>query len=199
MFGNFVFFKYMYHAVIRPIITYCATVWIRALATDHNRKKLRSVQALALRIMSGALPGTPSEVLNYITCMPDIINFLNGEAAKGASRLQAYNDWTKETLPTGSGIFNAHSTINNEFIKNLDMPKANKDLIKPKLAFNKSYRLQYPKGTTDIELYKGNLKETISKINPEAITCYTDGSKNEKDDTGYGFIITTQNRPQRFI
>ena len=185
--------RWMYQAVIRPIITYCATVWIRALATDHNRKKLRSVQALALRIMSGALPGTPSEALNYITCTPDIINFLNGEAAKGASRLQAYNDWTKETLPTGSGIFNAHSTINNEFIKNLDMPKANKDLIKPKLAFNKSYKLQYPKGTTELELYKGNLKEAISKINPEAITCYTDGSKNEKDDTGYGYIITTHN------
>ena len=74
------------------ILCYSMDQCISNRPQPQEAQKCTGVQALALRIMSGALPGTPSEVLNYITCTPDIINFLNGEAAKGASRLQAYND-----------------------------------------------------------------------------------------------------------
>ena len=37
------------------------------------------------------------------------------------------------------------------------------------------------------------MAEEINRFAPETITCYTDGSKSEQGDTGYGYIITTEN------
>jgi len=62
--------KWLYTTVIRPMLTYCASIWIRATLTKHNAKKLERVQALALRIMTGAMPSTPFIALNYITTSP---------------------------------------------------------------------------------------------------------------------------------
>ena len=74
--------------VIRPILSYSATGWVRAL--DNNNKKLERVQALALRIMTGAFPSTPFNSLNHLMQTPHIGCYLKGEAAKGAARLKDY-------------------------------------------------------------------------------------------------------------
>ena len=166
--------KWMYTVVVRPILSYCAVIWVRALKTEDNTKKLKRVQALALRMMSGAMPGTSFEALDHITDTPSIVEFLKGEAAKGASRLQSYNDWTGETAPIGKGLIRAHTTINNDYIKDLSLPKADRDLTKPKLTLQADYELRYPT-TADIATYRQNLPVVLDQISPKAITCYTDG------------------------
>ncbi|MCP3680959.1 MAG: hypothetical protein GY782_12170, partial [Gammaproteobacteria bacterium] len=176
--------------MIRPILTYCAVIWIRALKTKLNSTKVRRVQALALRIMSGAFPSTPFNSLNHVTDFPDIIIFLEGEAAKGAARLQGYGDWTGETAPTGKGIIEAHSTINNKFLKEADIPKsAPRDLMKPVMTLNRKYTIHLP---DDNDTYRQTLFTIIPDQPAEAISGYTDGSKTE-DGTGGGFIITNNN------
>ena len=52
--------------------------WTRARATyiQHNTTKIRRLQALALRIMTGAMPSTPFISLNFLTNTPDIIVYL---------------------------------------------------------------------------------------------------------------------------
>ena len=184
--------KWLSLTTIRPILSYCSTVWIRALTTDHNRKKLCKVQALALRTLSGAMPGTPNEALDYIIGIPGIINYLNGEAAKGATRLQAQNTWTKETMPSEKTKITAHSSINNEYIKNLELPKATKDMMKPKLILKRTYTTRFP-SNEEAEQYKADTDSYIKNLAPETVTCYTDGSKTEDGDTGYGYITTTDN------
>ena len=82
--------KWMYTAVIRPILSYCCSIWIRATQIDTNARKLKRVQGLVLRMMSGAMPSTPFIALNHLTNTSDIILFLRGEAAKETARLQAY-------------------------------------------------------------------------------------------------------------
>ena len=69
------------------IVSYSATVWVRALDNKKNLKKLERVQALALRIITGAFPSTPSNSLNHLTETPHIGCYLKGEAAKGAASL----------------------------------------------------------------------------------------------------------------
>ncbi|MCP4489190.1 MAG: hypothetical protein GY820_18040 [Gammaproteobacteria bacterium] len=182
--------KWIYSAVIRPILTYCAVIWIRALKTKLNSTKVRRVQALALRIMSGAFPSTPFNSLNHVTDFPDIIIFLEGEAAKGAARLQGYGDWTGETAPTGKGIIEAHSTINNKFLMEADIPKtAPRDLMKPVMTLDRKYTIHLP---DDNDTYRQTLFTIIPDQPAEAISGYTDGSKTE-DGTGGGFIITNNN------
>ena len=59
--------KWIYKTVIRPILPYSATVWVRALGNKNNLKKLERVQALALRNMTGDFPSTPFNSLNHLT------------------------------------------------------------------------------------------------------------------------------------
>ena len=59
--------KWIYKTVIRPILPYSATVWVRALDNKNNLKKLERVQALALRNMTGDFPSTPFNSLNHLT------------------------------------------------------------------------------------------------------------------------------------
>ena len=64
--------------------------------SQHNASKMQKVQNLALKIMTGALPKSPAITLNKLANIPHIVSFIRGEAAKGASRLQGYGDWTGE-------------------------------------------------------------------------------------------------------
>ena len=81
---------WIYRTVVRPILSYSATVWDRAQDNKHDFKKPERVQDLALRIIAGAFPSTPFDSLNHLTETPHI----KGEAVNGAARLQVYNDWT---------------------------------------------------------------------------------------------------------
>ncbi|MCP4458360.1 MAG: reverse transcriptase-like protein [Cytophagales bacterium] len=183
--------KWLYTTVIRPILTYCVSIWIRATHTKHNAKKIERVQALALRIMSGAMPSTPFNTLNHITNTINIIPFLQGEAAKGASRLQGYGDWTSERRPSCKGNIKAHSTINNDFLDTLPIPKAAlRDLTRPIMKLESKFTIENP--INDLEEYRKTLDNIIRDTPNKTITCYTDGSRTDSG-SGAGYIITTDN------
>jgi hypothetical protein len=71
--------------------------------------------------MTGAMPRAPFDSLNHLTNTTDIIIFLQGEAAKGAVRLKAYESWSLDTLPH-KGTIKAHTNINKEFKADLNIP-----------------------------------------------------------------------------
>ncbi|XP_063676119.1 uncharacterized protein LOC134812566 [Bolinopsis microptera] len=183
--------KWMYTAVIRPILSYCCSIWIRATQTDYNAKKLKRVQALALRMMSGAMPSTPFIALNHLTDTSDIILFLQGEAAKGAARLQAYGSLTLETIAFRKGTIKNHTTINKQFMADLIIPpRATRDLTTPTMMLGRHFTVTTP-GADNTE-YRNSLQNTIDNITSETITCYTDGSLTDSG-CGAGYIITTDN------
>ncbi|XP_063691333.1 uncharacterized protein LOC134823698 [Bolinopsis microptera] len=183
--------KWMYTAVIRPILSYCCSIWIRATQTDYNAKKLKRVQALALRMMSGAMPSTPFIALNHLTDTSDIILFLQGEAAKGAARLQAYGSLTLETIAFRKGTIKNHTTINKQFMADLIIPpRATRDLTTPTMMLGRHFTVTTP--GADTTEYRNSLQNTIDNITSETITCYTDGSLTDSG-CGAGYIITTDN------
>jgi hypothetical protein len=71
--------------------------------------------------MTVAMPSAPFDSLNHLNNSTDIIIFLQGEAAKGAARVQAYESWSLETLPD-KGTIKAHTNINKEFKADLNIP-----------------------------------------------------------------------------
>ena len=183
--------SWMYTTIIRPILTYCSSIWIRATQTQYNATKLKRVQALALRIMTGAMPSTPFTALDYLTNTPDIIIYLKGEAAKGAARLRAYDSWSLETHAPNKGTIKAHTTINNEFMADLNIHQKEKwDLSKPTLNLERNFTVTTP-GDNSTE-YRNNLQQTIDNLTSDIITCYTDGSDTDTG-CGAGYIITTDN------
>ena len=180
------------------MLSYSATVWVRALDNKNNLKKLEKVQALALRIMNGAFPSTPFNSLNHLTETPHIGCYLKGEAAKRAARLQGYNDWTVETAPSVKGTIKSHSYINNNFLNELNISKkVTKDLTKPILILDRNYHITTPNddGTTN---YRKNLDKLIKDSSDKTITCYTDGSLTDSR-VGAGFLTTTNNSPHNII
>ena len=63
-------------------------------------EEVQRVQALALRMMSGAMPSTPFIAKHTLhrTDTTEIILFLRGKVAKGSARLQAYGSLTLKTV-----------------------------------------------------------------------------------------------------
>ena len=182
--------KWLYTAIIRPIMTYCASIWTRATYTKHNAIKIRRVQALALRIMTGAMPSTPFISLNLLTNTPDIITYLWGEAAKGAERLRAYGTWSLEDLAITKGTIKAHTAIKNNFMDDLNIPNTERDLSIPTLNLARSFTVTLP-GSNNTS-YRNELQHVIDNLHPDIISCYTDGSGTDQG-RGVGFIITTNN------
>ena len=190
--------RWIYTSVIRPILSYSVVVWIRALNNGNNTRKLERVQGMALRYMTGAFPSTPFKALNYLTNIPSITFFLRGEAAKGASRLQGYGDWTVETAPSGRGIIKAHSTISNDFLADLGLPKLSlRDLTKPVLILDRSYNVTIPDADS-LGDYRQSLIFSVSDLQENSIVCYTDGSRTDAG-VGGGFLTTTDNTSSSII
>ena len=173
--------KWLFTVVIRPMLSYSAVVWVNALNNRHNAAKLQKVQSLALKIATGAMPKTSTITLNKLTGLPDISDYIRGEAAKGAARLQGYGDWTKEIALTKSTI-KSHTTICNDYLHKLNLPKSEWDLTKPMMVLDRNF-------DTSIS-DPSELKNMINSIPSNAITCYTDGSKTD-DGTGFGYVVTS--------
>ena len=186
--------KWLYTTVVRTLLSYCVSIWVRALNNKSNAKKLERVQGRALRIISGGLPSTPFKALNFITDTPSIVHFLKGEGAKGALRMKGYGTWTDEIPATGKGIIKSHVMLNNDYIDSLQLPSnAPMDLTKPLMILEGNYQIKFPSdGTVD---YRNDINSLIDSVSHDAITCYTDGSRTE-DGTGGGYIITTNNNDE---
>ena len=134
---------------------------------------------MALKYMAGAMPSTPYTALNY----------LKGEAAKGAVRLMGQGDWTLETAPSGKRIIKAHSTLSNNFLHTLNNNKHDSwDITKPKLVLDHSYTISYPTASLTKD-YKNRLNSDIIEATTHGIYCFTDGSKTEHGTDG-GFVIS---------
>jgi hypothetical protein len=90
--------KWIYTAVVRPTLTYAATIWLNGLYKKNNLALLKGVQRLGNILITGALPSSPGIALDTITDTTPIDLMIEEEAAKGALRLQANNHWIKEPL-----------------------------------------------------------------------------------------------------
>ncbi|KAL5258822.1 hypothetical protein ACHWQZ_G009326 [Mnemiopsis leidyi] len=137
------------------------------------------------------MPSTPHISLNHITQITDVIFYLQGEAAKGSERLRAYGSLSLERPPLQRGTIKAHATINDDFMKDFDIPLILSEASPSPLStsnqnFTTTTQGDYP------DIYKNQLQQSIDNTPSDTITCYTDGSKTD-EVCGAGYIITTDN------
>ena len=78
--------RWIYEVMVRPILSYEATIWINGTQTQHNQQLLNGVQGLANVLIAGAMPSTPGAELDVIMGNIPIPYWLEEEAAKGALR-----------------------------------------------------------------------------------------------------------------
>ena len=79
---------WLYTAVVRPIITYGAHVWVTALGKVTTCKKLGKVQRLACMGIIGAFPTTPTAAMEIVLDLQPLDIFLKGVACMSWKRLE---------------------------------------------------------------------------------------------------------------
>ena len=173
--------KWIYTAMIRPILAYGALIWgADAVNRVTARTELERVQRLALVSMASAYPGTPTAALEVLFNIPPIEIFLKGEIALSMHRVISYGKW-RPSYNYGTKAHPSHTTLANKLFS------ANQILSLPCDKMSQTYMFS--------NRFQGLIRgraETIDNLynneNPEAIHCFTDGSKNSMG-TGSGIVM----------
>jgi len=173
--------RWIYNAIIRPAISYGATIWINGTKTKTNQTKLGRIQRLSNIMVTGALPSTPGTALDIITNTTPMELWLDEEAAKGALRLKSLGHWL--TTPTSSKkpskSFQSHISSMNDYLSDIPAAQEPQDNIIPILNIDQKFEVVIPS------------REDYPKLGDEAwsdISCFTDGSKME-ESVGAAVVI----------
>ena len=159
--------KWIYTSIVRPILSYGCVVWINALSIKQNCTKLEKVQRLAIKLMTGAYPGTPLSAMEAALDLPPLDIFLKGEALKAAYRLQRDDHWNKITNRNRGRVL-SHTVICERLqqeIPSLGMPG---DAQTPELVWDLPCEIEIQDRVAAID--------TALNGTPQEVVCFTDGS-----------------------
>ena len=79
--------RWIYTAMIRPVITYACTSWVGGVNKQYLAKKLSKVQRLARPMISSAFPSTPTGASEMLLNIMPMNEFIVSEAVKGSHRI----------------------------------------------------------------------------------------------------------------
>ena len=157
--------KWIYTAMIRPIMSYACVPWAGGLNKKYLVRKLTKVQRLACLMISSAFPGNPTGALEILLNITPIEEFLLAEAVRGSYRITVNGLW--HVNPIGSfGKTKSHVDVCNEarrFLPLLQMPA---DRIKKTKVFERNFECQI--------MDKKNAIRFESVLNQNTVKVYTD-------------------------
>ena len=85
--------KWIYTAIIRPIMSYACVSWADGLNKKYIERKLTKVQRIACLMISSAFPGTPTAALKILLITTPTKEFLLAEAVRGSYRITVSGLW----------------------------------------------------------------------------------------------------------
>ena len=109
--------RWVYEAVVRPILSYGATIWVDGTRKQHDLQLLDGVQRLANVRITGAMPPTSGVALNVITGIIPIKEWLEEEAAKETLRLKSLGYWQQPPPGKPAVRLDSHILSNEKLIK----------------------------------------------------------------------------------
>ena len=130
--------KWIYTAMIRPIMSYACVSWAGGLNKKYLVRKLKKVQRLACLMISSAFPGTPTSALEILLNTTPIEEFLLAEAVRGSYRITVSGLW--HVNPIGSfGKTKSYVDVRNEARKFLPLMQMPADRIKKTKVFERYF------------------------------------------------------------
>lgn len=177
--------KWVYSAIVRPMMTYACVVWISATNVKTYMQGFNQVQRLACLMITGAMRSTPGRGMEALLGIPPIEEMLRAEALNQAIWLEENKGWIQ---PKQVQRGRSHSLICKEMMNEVRALSKPRDGTRPKFKYKKS-----------IEIVIGNGKEP----SPEPKNCwkvYTDGSrKDEQSGAGAYMYRTNPERTEEMI
>ena len=160
--------KWIYTAMIRPIMSYACVSWAGGLNKKYLVRKLTKVLRLARPMISSAFPGTPTGALEILLNIIPIEEFVLAEAVRGSYRITVIGLWHVNRV----GFFGktkSHVDVCNEARKFLPLLQMPADRIKKTKVFERNFECQI--------MDKKNAIRSESVRNQNTVKVYTDGSK----------------------
>ena len=133
--------KWIYTAMIHPIMSYVCVSWAGGLNKKYLVRKLTNVQRLACLMVSSAFPGTPTGALEIVLNVTSIEEFLLAKAVRGSYRLTASGLWHVNQV--GSfGKTKSHVAACNEAKKFLPLLQMPAEQIRKTKVFERNFECQ---------------------------------------------------------
>ncbi|XP_017885478.1 uncharacterized protein LOC108628217 [Ceratina calcarata] len=168
---------WIYNSIILPRLTFGSLIWWEGIQNYRTQARLESLQHAGLKRILGAFRSSPTKAMEAMLATPTLSFKIEEVAIRTAKLLK---DWDK-LQPTSRG----HSSVLDKLI-----PETEKDLVltleaptdKTVLTFRFGHR--YRTTIPDREEWKGGELERFRGWN----VWFTDGSKNERGDTGSAWV-----------
>ena len=127
--------KWIYTAMISPIMSYACVSWAGGLNKKYLVRKLTKVQRLACLMISLVFPGTPTGAQEILLNIPPIEEFLLAAAVRGSYRITLSGLWHVNQV----GFFGktkSHVDVCNEASRFLPLLQMPADRIKKTKIFD---------------------------------------------------------------
>ena len=158
--------KWLYVAIVRPILFYGAIVWWNALDKAYLHQTVRKVQRQAAIAITGALRTTPSDALDVLLHLPPVDLLAQELAANCAVRLRA------------NSIFKCHHEGHSTILDRVGCPNLSTDYCTSVQVLLRNFEVLIP---TRDNWASSPLDEGLE----DAICFFTDGSKLN-NQVGFG-------------
>ncbi|UYV74420.1 hypothetical protein LAZ67_11003501 [Cordylochernes scorpioides] len=189
--------KLTYTSLIRPILEYGYQIY--GTASETNLKTLERIQLSAARIITGLRNTCPNDIVLYEADIMPLKDRRSYNLPKYINKIKSYGNKHR----TSNYILNWESNLRLKKEGPLHLAKRNgflkyKKKISPceplqNVIFNASLNEPTNKQCQNPEYLKQLSLEIINNIPKNAITIYTDGSRDELGHTGSGCLIKTTN------
>ncbi|UYV77588.1 hypothetical protein LAZ67_15001636 [Cordylochernes scorpioides] len=196
--------KLTYTSLIRPILEYGYQIY--GTASETNLKSLERIQLSAARIITGLRNTCPNDIVLYEADIMPLKDRRSYNLPKYINKIKSYgnkhrtsnyiHNWESNLRLKKEGPL--HLAKRNGFLKY----KVEKNYLAEKISpceplqnviFNASLNEPTNKQCQNPEYLKQLSLEIINNIPKNAITIYTDGSRDELGHTGSGCLIKTTN------
>ena len=154
--------------MILPVITYASLVWWHKTFTQKNIQILSKAQRRACLGITGAMITTPTAAMETLLNLPPLHLLVRAEALRGAYRLRVNGEEGSSRV--------GHSLIFDEISKNKTLSMITERITKT-VCLTKLFKTTIPT--------RYEWENNSSKVKPNGIVYYTDGSKTT-EGTGCG-------------
>ncbi len=166
--------RWLYIAVIRPMLTFAAVVWWPRTELGIAQMQLGRVQRLACLCITGAVRTTPTAAMEVLLALPSLHIHIRMEAMATSYRMSTVNQWNKGNV--------GHKRIWGLMRDISPLHQFRSDHIIPQFLFDKDYDISFPK--------REDWLNNLVSIPENSLLCYTDGSRlTDVEQSGAGVHI----------
>ncbi len=173
--------KWIYTAMVLPVVTYACLSWLNGAQTARNQQKLTKMQRRACMLITSAYPGTPTAALEVLSGLLPMDLILTEEAILASTRLEKAGAWTRVKTHIGPGRTRSHTDICNAHRGRINSIQLPVDQIVPIHTPNPRYSVILEERQLAVESEMG--------IPHTDLKCFTDGSKMEGGEAGAGVVV----------